>query len=224
MKVSVKNLHKSYPTPAERLRVLDGLDLELASGDAVSVVGPSGCGKSTLLHILGTLDTPTEGQVLLNERDPFALSERELAQFRNEHVGLVFQDHYLLPQCTVLENVLVPTLVSRERSGEVSERARELLAQVGLDQRIDHRPAELSGGERQRAALARAMIQQPGLLLCDEPTGNLDSGTARAVGDLLLRLHEEVGYTLVAVTHSLELAGRFPRRVSLQTGRLVDDH
>ena len=222
MKVQVKKLEKSFPTPGEPLVVLDELSLHLDSGEALVITGPSGSGKSTLLHILGTLDTPTAGTVELDGIDPFCLAEKELARFRNGRIGFVFQEHYLLPQLTTLENVLVPTLVG-ERSGvDLASRARELLEQVGLTERAEHRPAELSGGERQRAALARALIQDPGLLLCDEPTGNLDGDNARKVGDLLLQLQKDVDCTLVVVTHSVELAERFPRRAGLRGRKLVE--
>lgn len=222
MHVRVDDLRKSYPTPAEPLVVLDGLDLDLSSGDALSVVGPSGCGKSTLLYVLGTLDTPSDGTVTIDGENPFSLPERDLARFRNEKIGFVFQDHYLLPQCTVLENVLVPTLVAAAADGDVEDRARQILDQVGLGERVEHRPAELSGGERQRVAVARALIRRPGLLLCDEPTGNLDASNAERIGDLLLSLRKEFGNTLVVVTHSLDLASRFPIRKTLRHHKLED--
>lgn len=177
-------------------------------------MGPSGSGKSTLLHILGALDTPSSGSVTLDGASPFELDERALAAFRNEKVGFVFQDHCLLPQCSVLENVLTPTLVSRSK-GDRTERARMLLDQVGLTERLDHRPAELSGGEKQRVALARALINEPVLLLCDEPTGNLDSKSAETVASLLLELHAQQKTILVVVTHSAELAARFPVRYEM---------
>src|SRR5581483_85096 len=202
MSLRVEHLSKDYPTRSGPLSVLRDVSLDLARGDALAVMGPSGSGKSTLLHILGTLDRPTAGSVHLDGKDPFALSEPELADFRNRHIGFVFQDHYLLPQCSVLENVLIPTLVSHEGRGEAEARARQLLERVGLAQRLDHRPAELSGGERQRVAVARALVRRPVLLLADEPTGNLDRRTARAVGQLLLELHREQHTILIIVTHS----------------------
>ncbi len=182
-------------------------------------MGPSGSGKSTLLHILGTLDTPTAGRVTLDGKDPFALGDRALAAFRSREIGFVFQDHCLLPQCSALENVLVPTLVAAAPAGHEA-RARELLARVGLGDRLDHRPAELSGGEKQRVALARALVLKPRLLLCDEPTGNLDGASAEAVADLLLELHAQERSVLIVVTHSGELAQRFPDRRRLVDGRL----
>ena len=215
MTLRVENLTKDYPTRSGPLPVLRGVNLALERGDAVAVMGPSGSGKSTLLHILGTLDQPTRGSVRLDGRDPFALRERELADFRNRHIGFVFQDHYLLPQCSVLENVLVPTLAAREDRLAAEKWARQLLQRVGLSERLEHRPAELSGGEKQRVAIARALIHHPKLLLADEPTGNLDRRTAQTVGQMLLELHHEARTILVVVTHSAELAGRFPVQFDL---------
>lgn len=215
------DVRKEYPTRTGPLPVLRGISLTLRRGDAIAVMGPSGSGKSTLLHVLGTLDRPTAGTVRINGVDPFELPEPELAAFRNAHIGFVFQDHHLLPQCGVLENVLIPTLVSRTRRPEEAEAdARDLLRRVGLAERLDHRPAELSGGERQRVALARALILRPTLLLADEPTGNLDRSTARAVGQLLLDLHAQERNVLVVVTHSPELANLFPRRYEMNDGML----
>ena len=183
-------------------------------------MGPSGSGKSTLLHILGALDTPSSGSVTLDGANPFELDEKGLASFRNEKVGFVFQDHCLLPQCSVLENVLTPTLVSRTNTDR-TERARNLLDQVGLSERLDHRPAELSGGEKQRVALARALINEPLLLLCDEPTGNLDRKAADVVASLLLELHSRQNTILIVVTHSVELASKLPVSFELIEQRLV---
>ncbi len=221
MSLRVEHLSKDYPTRSGPLSVLRDVNLDLQRGEALAVMGPSGSGKSTLLHILGTLDRPSAGGVRLDGKDPFALSEPELADFRNRHIGFVFQDHYLLPQCSVLENVLIPTLVSREDRGQAEARARQLLERVGLAQRLDHRPAELSGGERQRVAVARALIHQPVLVLADEPTGNLDRRTAQSVGQMLLDLHREQGAILVVVTHSAELARQFPRQLEMGDGTLV---
>src|SRR5215213_5862150 len=175
MPLEVRNLTKDYPTRGEPLRVLKGIDLDLAAGDALAVMGPSGSGKSTLLYVIGTLDAPTSGTVKPDGVDPFALPERDAARFRNARIGFVFQDHHLLPQCDVLENVLVPTLPhARASRKELEVDAKKLLDSVGLGHRLTHRPAELSGGERQRVAVARALIQKPALILADEPTGNLD--------------------------------------------------
>ncbi|MBI4476754.1 MAG: ATP-binding cassette domain-containing protein [Acidobacteria bacterium] len=212
--LEVINLTKSYPAPRGPLLVLAGVNLTLAEGEAAAIMGPSGSGKSTLLYILGALEPPTSGQVVLNGRQPFDLPAAELAAFRNRQIGFVFQDHALLPQCTVLENVLVPTLVGGA-DGEARAFATQLIEQVGLRDRIDHRPSELSGGEKQRAALARARVRRPRLVWCDEPTGNLDRTSADLVADLLLDLHARQRSVLVVVTHSARLADRFPRRFAL---------
>jgi lipoprotein-releasing system ATP-binding protein len=216
--LSVRDLSKRYPSGAATLTILDGVSLELARGEAVCVLGPSGSGKSTLLFILGALEPPTAGQVTLAGQDPFALSEADRAAFRNRNVGFVFQDHCLLPQCSVLENVLLPAVVAP--AGDHVARARGLLEQVGLGDRLDHRPGELSGGERQRTALARALVLSPTLLLCDEPTGNLDRKSADRVASMLLELHAAQQTILVLVTHSLDLARRFPVRMELVEGAL----
>src|ERR1700730_8326206 len=218
--LTVQNLSKEYPTRGEPLRVLRAVNLLMNPGDALAILGPSGSGKSTLLHVLGTLDTPTSGSVRLADKDPFALSERDLADFRNRHIGFVFQDHYLLPQCSVLENVLIPTLVGKDNNSDSETWARQLLERVGLSGRLDHRPAELSGGERQRVAVARALIRHPSVLLADEPTGNLDRRAATAVGQLLLDLHRQEQTVLVVVTHSAELARCFPRQMEMADGNL----
>lgn len=217
----VENLSKEYRTPGGALPILSGVSLSLKRGDAAAVMGPSGSGKSTLLYVVGALEPPTSGSVTLDGQNPFALGERELATFRNREVGFLFQDHCLLPQCSVLENVLTPTLVAR--GGEdYHARARTLLEQVGLAERVHHRPAELSGGEKQRAALARALMMRPTLLLCDEPTGNLDQKAADAVASLLLELHRAQETVLVVVTHSPDLAARFPLKYRLTDRRLSE--
>jgi lipoprotein-releasing system ATP-binding protein len=218
--LTVNDLFKDYPTRSGALSVLRNITFELPRGESLAVMGPSGSGKSTLLHILGTLDWPTSGSVRLDGKDPFALAERDLADFRNRHIGFVFQDHHLLPQCSVLENVLVPTLVGPLSRAEAERGAKALLERVGLGQRLEHRPAELSGGERQRVAVARALIHHPVLLLADEPTGNLDRRTAQGIGELLLELHRQEQTVLVLVTHSAELARNFPRRVEMVDGNL----
>jgi lipoprotein-releasing system ATP-binding protein len=220
MTLSVSHLCKDYPTRSGPLPVLRDISLELVPGQALAVMGPSGSGKSTLLHILGTLDLPTAGTVRLEGRDPFALTERELADFRNRHIGFVFQDHYLLPQCSVLENVLIPTLAGHDDRVAAESWARQLLERVGLSNRLDHRPAELSGGERQRVAIARALIRRPRLLLADEPTGNLDRRTAQAVGQLLLELHQQEKTILIVVTHSRELASLLPMTREMIDGQV----
>ena len=209
--LSVSGVSKAYPTPRGPLPVLEDVSFTLGAGSSLCVVGPSGSGKSTLLYILGTLERPSSGSVLVDGRDVQQLAEPELAAFRNREVGFVFQDHFLLPQLSVLENVLAPTLVARE-SADYEARARGLLERVGLKDRLAHRPAELSGGERQRTALARALVMRPRLLLCDEPTGNLDVESARVVADMILELHRAEPSVLVLVTHSAELAARLPVR------------
>jgi lipoprotein-releasing system ATP-binding protein len=213
--LEVSNLTKQYPTPrGAPLVVLSGVSFQLGSGESAAITGPSGSGKSTLLHIIGALDTPTSGSVRLDRVDPFQLDQKALSEFRNRKIGFVFQDHCLLPQCSVLENVLTPTLVTSSTDNFV-ERAKDLLGQVGLAERLDHLPAELSGGEKQRVAVARALINHPALLLCDEPTGNLDRRSADAVADLLLDLHARLQTILVVVTHSAELAARFATRYEM---------
>jgi lipoprotein-releasing system ATP-binding protein len=212
--LEVQNLTKEYPVADKQLRVLSDINFSLNSGDAVSIIGPSGSGKSTLLYILGTLEPPTSGSVRLNNQNPFELDEFHLAAFRNQKIGFVFQDHHLLPQCTVLENVLVPTLVSQS-DNTAEARARELLDQVGLSSRLHHRPHELSGGEKQRVALARALIMKPEILLCDEATGNLDRDSTKAVMHLLLDLHRIQKSILFFVTHNTELAQGFDLKFNL---------
>jgi lipoprotein-releasing system ATP-binding protein len=209
--LEANNISKEYPTPQGAISILEDVSLTLNRGDAVSIMGPSGSGKSTLLYIIGALEPPTKGDVKLDGQNPFALRERELANFRNQKIGFLFQDHCLLPQCSVLENVLTPTLVASNSNG-AEERAKELLEQVGLSHRLTHLPSELSGGEKQRVALARALIMKPLLLLCDEPTGNLDHDSAEAVAKLLFELHGKQETILIVVTHSAELAARFPQR------------
>jgi lipoprotein-releasing system ATP-binding protein len=206
------NVSKSYPSPRGTLDVLSGVSLSLERGEAASIMGPSGSGKSTLLYVLGALEPPSAGEVTLDGANPYTLGERELAAFRNRQVGFVFQDHFLLPQCTVLENVLAPTLVDSTARGSnpsPRERAEWLIEQVGLTARRDHRPSELSGGERQRAAIARA------------PTGNLDRESADAVAALILELHARERAILIVVTHSVALADRFPARYTLADRRLA---
>ena len=220
--LDVEQLSREFSGAAGTLSILRGVDLKMNRGDALVVTGPSGSGKSTLLYIIGALDRPTSGTVRLLGTDPHSLSEADQAAFRNRHVGFVFQDHHLLPQCTVLENALIPLLAGAGATAADEQRARQLLERVGLGDRLTHRPAQLSGGERQRVAVCRALICQPELLLADEPTGNLDQRTAEAVGSLLLELAQEQNTLLICVTHSRELAARFPQHRELEDGRLVD--
>jgi len=217
--LEVRNLTQEYPAADGLLRVLTEVDITVDSGEAASIIGPSGSGKSTLLYIMGALEPPTSGAVRLDNENPFTLDEKGLSAFRNEKVGFVFQDHHLLPQCTVLENVLVPTLVT-QTDASAEDRALELLEQVGLSPKLNHRPYALSGGEKQRVALARALIMKPRLLLCDEPTGNLDGNSTKAVMDLLLKLHKTQKNILVLVTHNMEIAQSFDLRFRLVDTRL----
>jgi lipoprotein-releasing system ATP-binding protein len=216
------HISKSYPTPRGELKILTDVSLALERGEAIAIMGPSGSGKSTLLYVLGALEPPSSGAVTVDGQNPYELSERDQASFRNRHIGFVFQDHSLLPQCSVLENVLAPTLVAPHaaRANDDERKARDLLAQVRLADRLDHRPAELSGGEKQRAALARALIRDPLLVLCDEPTGNLDRATADTVTTMLLDLHAARQTILVVVTHSAALAQRFPEVYEMSSGCL----
>ena len=218
--LTVSSVTKDYPTPTGPLRILENVSFSMAPGEAAAIMGPSGSGKSTLLYILGALDRPTGGNVTLGGEDPFTLKANALAAFRNRRIGFVFQDHALLPQCSVLENVLVPTLVGTP-DPDAPSRAKALVDRVGLGSRLGHRPAQLSGGEKQRVAIARALIRQPQLLLCDEPTGNLDAESANAVATLLFELHQAQKTVLVVVTHSDTLAARFPTRFQLQQRTLV---
>lgn len=219
--LAVANVTKEFATEAGVLRVLNGVNFSMQRGEAIAITGPSGSGKSTLLYAIGTLEEPTSGTIKLLDKSPFSLTNAELAEFRNRNVGFIFQDHNLLPQCSVLENVLIATLPGSGAGKEEEARAKELLERVGLAERIHHRPAQLSGGERQRVAVCRALINQPSLVLADEPTGNLDQKTAETVGALLLELNAELNTMLICVTHSLDLAARFPRRLDLQEGFLV---
>lgn len=216
------NVVKNFGSDEHPVEVLKGVSFEMEAGEALVVTGPSGSGKSTLLHLIGTLDTPDSGEIEINGQNPATFSEPELAQFRNRKIGFVFQDHHLLPQYSVLENVLIPTLAFQKNGADAEARARELLERVGLSHRIEHRPAELSGGEKQRVAIARALINQPDILLSDEPTGNLDQKTAHAVSDLFFDLHKQEHNILIVVTHSLDLAGRFERRFNLVEGKCVE--
>ena len=217
MLLELKQVSKSYASPP--VEVLRDINFHLADGEAVAIVGPSGSGKSTLLNLLGALDRPTQGTALFDGRDLAALTEPELAAIRNRQIGFIFQLHHLLPQCTVLENVLIPTLAGTP-DATARDRAEHLLDRVGLKHRLEHRPGQLSGGECQRVAVARALINQPKLLLADEPTGALDHANATGLGQLLIELNKEQGVALVVVTHSLELAGRLPRRLELSDGSL----
>jgi lipoprotein-releasing system ATP-binding protein len=223
--LTLTDVCKSYQSSggADSVAVLENITMQIGAGESVAIVGSSGSGKSTLLNIIGTLDHPTSGTVTLDGQDLTQLDDLQLAQVRNRRIGFIFQAHHLLPQCTVLENVLVPTLASGDaalRAG-APDRAVKLLAKVGLSERQSHRPGQLSGGERQRVAVVRALINQPNLLLADEPTGALDRVAAHSLGDILVQLNRDEGVTLVVVTHALELARRMGRVWELQDGRLL---
>jgi lipoprotein-releasing system ATP-binding protein len=227
MVLQVSKLSKRYPAPGGgALVVLDDISLSLADCESLAIIGPSGSGKSTLLQIMGTLDQPSAGKVVLTGQDLSQLDANRLAHVRQSQIGFVFQSHYLLPQCTVWENVLVPTLAANGRVGDaalaesVEKRAERLLKRVGLADRLQHFPGQLSGGERQRVAVVRALINRPKLLLADEPTGALDQHSAEALGQLLVELNREEGVTLVVVTHSRELAQRMGRVLELKDGKL----
>ncbi|HUR44593.1 MAG TPA: ABC transporter ATP-binding protein [Candidatus Saccharimonadales bacterium] len=206
---------------AEHLQIIKDVTLQIGSGESVAIVGPSGSGKSTLLNIIGTLDRPTSGEVFLDGSDLAKLDEKQLAQVRNRQIGFVFQAHHLLPQCTVLENVLVPTLADSNPQGDAEQRARALIRRVGLGDRMEHRPGQLSGGERQRAAVVRALIMQPKLLLADEPTGSLDRSSSYDLTQLLIELNREEGVTLIVVTHAPDLAKKMGRVMEIREGTLV---
>jgi len=219
--LQVTDLHKEYPTPTQPLVVLRGINLALAPGDSLAILGPSGSGKSTLLNILGTLDTPTTGKVALNGADPFSLKPAALAHFCAHNIGFVFQDHHLLPQCTALENILLTKLASGKVTSDDENRGKDLLSKVGLTDRVSHLPSELSGGERQRIAIARALMNKPTLLLCDEPTGNLDSKTSATIGQLILDLATANNTMIITVTHSPHLASIFHSQLHMQDGQLI---
>ena len=216
----VDHVTKEYPTRSDPLVVLRGVSFELQAGRNLAIVGPSGSGKTTLLNLLGALESATSGTIRLDGQNPATLSDKDASAFRNHKIGFVFQEHHLLPQCSVLENVLIPTLAGGGTKASDIDRARQLLDRVGLGDRLEHRPAELSGGQRQRTAIARALIRLPVLVLADEPTGNLDQSTAAQVADLLLELQEAARNMLITVTHSAALARRMQRRVELDDGRL----
>ena len=221
--LQLKNIFREFPSAegGTPLEVLRGLSMDVARGESIAIVGPSGCGKSTLLNLIGTLDQPTDGAIAFDGHDLIALNDGELALLRNREMGFIFQNHHLLPQCTVMENVLVPTLAHGRATADDKERARHLLNRVGLGERLSHRPGQLSGGERQRVAVVRALINQPQLLLADEPTGALDQTTADQLGQLLVELNAEKNVTLITVTHSEKLAARMTRTVELKNGQIA---
>jgi len=220
--VEAREVHKSYWLGEKEIHVLRGASFSLGGGEMASLVGPSGVGKSTFLHVIGTLDPPTRGSVLFDDRDAFAMTEEELAAFRNRSIGFVFQFHYLLPEFTALENASMPGLINRLPREQAEAQAKEMLEIVGLEHRLDHKPGELSGGEQQRVALARALMLKPRLLLADEPTGNLDEATGEGIHQLLVELNQRLGIAAIVVTHNPRLAERMPRRLRLAEGLVIE--
>lgn len=213
-----------FETKGGKVEALRGVDLDIPSGETLAVVGVSGSGKSTLLHIIGTLEQPTEGGVYFGDTDVFGQNDSGLAAFRNREIGFVFQFHYLLPEFSALENVMMPCLINGMESQQAEEEALDVLRKVGLEHRIEHRPGELSGGEQQRVAIARAVVLKPKVILADEPTGNLDMDTGATILDLFLILNGEFGITSVLVTHNQEIARRMNRRIRLSDGEIVDEN
>jgi lipoprotein-releasing system ATP-binding protein len=222
MRIEATDLRKTYWLHGQPIEVLRGVSVRIEPGELVSLTGPSGAGKSTLLHVLGTLDVPTGGKVVMDGVDVWKQTTGAIARFRNERIGFVFQFHHLLPEFTALENVMMPGLVGRRSSAAVMKRAKELLGEVGLGHRFEHRPGELSGGEQQRVALARALVNDPKILLADEPTGNLDERTGEGIHEIITRLNAERGITALIVTHNPRLAERMPRRLHLDRDGLKD--
>ncbi|MBN1945509.1 MAG: ABC transporter ATP-binding protein [Bradymonadales bacterium] len=218
--ITVRTLHKDYLHEQKVIPVLKGLDLVVQPGEMISITGASGVGKTTFLHVLGTLDEPTRGQIQFDGLDPFALSDRQRAQFRRRNVGFVFQFHHLLPQFTALENVMMPARIDRIPADEAQSRAVGLLEKLGLGHRLKHRPSELSGGEQQRVAVARAVVMRPKVVLADEPTGNLDVQTGEGIYDLLFQINQESGVAMIIVTHNPQLAALMPTRLHLHDGIL----
>jgi lipoprotein-releasing system ATP-binding protein len=215
--IEAKSMVKAYGA----LKVLKGVDLSVARGEVVSIVGASGAGKTTLLQIIGTLDKPDEGKLIINNNDVFSLGDKKLSAFRNKNIGFVFQFHHLLPEFTALENVCIPAFIAKTSKAEAEKKAKELLGFLGLSQRLDHKPAELSGGEQQRVAVARALINNPAVILADEPSGNLDSNTAKDLHNLFFTLRKEFNQTFVIVTHNEELANMADRKLVMRDGLMV---
>lgn len=217
--ISAKGIKKSYGS----LQVLKGVDLEVSAGEIVAITGASGAGKSTLLHIIGSLDRPDQGELILNGLDPFILNEKKLALFRNKHIGFVFQFHHLLPEFTALENICIPAFIAGDSRTAAESKANELMQRLGLSERADHKPAELSGGEQQRVAVCRALINKPDVILADEPSGNLDSNASEELHQLLIQLRKDLGQTFVIVTHNTELANIADRIVHIQDGTVAHE-
>ncbi len=220
--ILLKNLSKTFFKDGNKIEVLRGLDMEIAKGESLAILGVSGAGKSTLIHILGTLDHPTEGHLYINGLNVFDGEEKKMARFRNSMIGFIFQFNNLLPEFDALENTMMPALISGMPMKQAAEKAGKLLAEVGLEHRLKHKPGELSGGEQQRVAIARALIMEPEILLADEPTGNLDTETGKKIEDILINLNAARKITLVVVTHNKLLAERMSRRIGLRDGRIYD--
>ncbi len=218
--LTVKNLFKTYQNGPQKVEVIKGISLDIPEGDVVIIVGPSGVGKSTLLHLIGGLDLPTAGEVLIDQKPIFQLSDRELAVFRNRHIGFVFQFHHLLPEFTALENVLIPGMMHKKNITETEQYARDLLLEVGLSERLTHKPSQLSGGEQQRVAVARALINQPRLVLADEPTGNLDKQNSQSLYRLILSLNKKFNQTFLIVTHNEMMASQASQVIEMEDGRI----
>ena len=214
--IQVTDIHKSFGD----LEVLKGVNLKVEKGEIVAIVGKSGAGKTTLLQLIGTLDRPTSGKVLIDDTDVFALNDTQLAAFRNRHIGFIFQFHQLLPEFTALENVCIPAMIARQKEADYKPRAEQLLRELGLAERMNHKPNELSGGEKQRVAAARALMMQPTIILADEPTGSLDEKNKKELSDLLLKLRKEYGQTILLVTHDKELANIADRVIEIVDGKI----
>ena len=222
--IILENLSKTFIKDGNRIEVLRNLNLEIKKGESLAVVGVSGAGKSTLIHILGTLDHPTSGTLAINGQNVFEWNEKKLAAFRNKMIGFVFQFNNLLPEFSALENTIMPALISGLKKKEAVDKARQVLEEVGLEQRLKHKPGELSGGEQQRVAIARAMIMEPEILLADEPTGNLDTETGKRIEDVLLNLNAKKNITLIVVTHNKALSDRMTGRIGLSDGKIYENH
>ena len=218
--IKTENLRKVYHLEGAEIHALKGINLEIKDGEMVALMGPSGSGKSTLLHLLGGIDIPTEGKVFVKGKDIFYLPEKQLARFRNENIGFVFQFHYLLPEFTALENVMLPAEIYKKKEAE--KKAKEILVRLGLEHRLEHRPSQMSGGEQQRVAIARAIVNNPEILLADEPTGNLDSENSKIVMNILKEMNEKYSVTMVIATHDMEVAEYCSRIIKLKDGKLVE--
>ncbi len=222
--LTVKNLYKTYQNGPQKVEVIKGIDLDIPKGNVIIIVGPSGVGKSTLLHLVGGLDQPTSGEVLIDGKDIFQLSDKELAVFRNKNIGFVFQFHHLLPEFTALENVMIPGMMHETNLTEIEKGARDLLTEVGLSERLTHKPSQLSGGEQQRVAVARALINKPKLILADEPTGNLDKQNSQALYRLILSLNKKFNQTFLIVTHNEMMAAQASQVIDMEDGKIKSIH